>query len=99
MSADNGIYILKTPKGNSFEFRVKELQAVENVDWDYANNSYTIDDDIRIINAREMWADCQIFYDEQIALDEARRLYDLSLDDFGFEPEDGIQIITILREF
>lgn len=33
MSADNGIYILETRKGNEKEYRVAHLQAVENVYW------------------------------------------------------------------
>lgn len=34
MSADNGIYILKTPKDEGFEYRVAELQAIENLNYD-----------------------------------------------------------------
>jgi hypothetical protein len=39
MSADNGIYILRTPKGfdfsgkQAYEYRVAELQAIDNLDW------------------------------------------------------------------
>lgn len=45
MSADNGIYILKSPveNGNGFEFRVIEAQAIENVmDSDGVNSEYLI---------------------------------------------------------
>ena len=39
MSADNGIYILKTPKDNNegFEYRVIHAQAIENIYWDDVN--------------------------------------------------------------
>ena len=36
MSADNGIYILKTPKprfNNEFEYRVTECSAIDNIDY------------------------------------------------------------------
>lgn len=37
MSADNGIYILETRKGNETEYRVAGLQAVENVYWHFCS--------------------------------------------------------------
>ena len=45
MSADNGIYILKTPKDNNegFEYRVIHSQAIENIYWDDVNG-YDYDD-------------------------------------------------------
>ena len=33
MSADNGIYILPSPKSDSFEYRVAHCQAIENIDY------------------------------------------------------------------
>lgn len=41
MSADNGIYILKSPveNGKGFEFRVIEAQAIENIMDSYGVNS------------------------------------------------------------
>ena len=63
MSADNGIYILKTQgycsihdgyDEHSSEFRIAHLQAVENVNWDHDGNDYTDDPDVMIHNARQM---------------------------------------------
>jgi hypothetical protein len=34
MSADNGIYILPSPNGDSLEYRVAHCQAIENIDYD-----------------------------------------------------------------
>lgn len=34
MSADNGIYILPSPKDGKIEFRVAHAQAIENIDYD-----------------------------------------------------------------
>lgn len=34
MSADNGIYILPSPKDGKIEFRVSHAQAIENIDYD-----------------------------------------------------------------
>lgn len=31
MSADNGIYILKTPKGEGYEYRVAHLQSIDDL--------------------------------------------------------------------
>jgi len=49
MSADNGIYILKTPRhedkheqildGNIFEYRVAHAQAIENIYWEYEDGN------------------------------------------------------------
>lgn len=38
MSADNGIYIGKFPKGKSFEYRVIEAQAIDNLTYFPANS-------------------------------------------------------------
>lgn len=106
MSADDGIYILKTRKGIGHEYRVSHLQAVENVDWDQNKwnedtkriGNYTDDDDVRIINAREMWNECQVFTDEAEAFKEAQKIYDEWVEQCGFV-EYGICTITVDREF
>ena len=106
VSADNGVYILRTRKGTGFEYRVRELQAVENVDWDHNKwndeykrlGNYTDDDDVRIMNAREMWANVPVFALEDEAFDEAKRLYDETMADYGIL-EYGVAFIEIDREF
>lgn len=110
MSADNGIYILQTKRKshdctNCWEYRVAELQAVENVDWDenlpntyHGLGDYTEDDNVRIKNAREMWKDCKVFNTEAEALVEAKRLYDKNMEDIGVV-EYGISFVTIDRVF
>lgn len=95
MSADNGIYILSTVGP---EFRVKHLMAVENVYWDEDKHRETNDQDTWIIVAREMWSGCEIFYDAQMAIAEANRLYEFNTRD-GYPVEYGIQIIHIDRKF
>ena len=71
MSADNGIYILKT---EGPEYRIAHLQAVENVNWDHDSNNYTDDPDVMIHNARQMWSPCEIFFEESLALIYAAKL-------------------------
>ena len=73
MSADNGIYILKTSgfHGHGHEYRVAHLQAVENVDWDSAHTGFTSEPAIRIKNAREMWRGCKVLKSEKKALEAA----------------------------
>lgn len=75
MSADNGIYILKTPKNDGFEYRVEHLQSIENLDWDENICGYTREDNIRIINAREMFSDAKVFDNEKDALQFAADLH------------------------
>lgn len=105
MSADDGIYILKTKKGDGFEYRVEHLQAVENVDWDEnLPNSYhglgdhTDDDDVRIKNAREMWKHSPIFVTQESAFANAQQVYE-EVNWDGFPVEYGISVIAIDREF
>lgn len=110
MSSDNGIYILTTHRrtiegGDRLEYRVRELQCVENVDWDASKVSedgrqgdYTEDDEVRIVNAREMWDGCQVYEDEAEVLLEAKRLYEEVMEDVGIL-EYGICFIHIDMEF
>jgi hypothetical protein len=57
MSADTGVYVLKTITRNPeiFEYRVACLQAVDNVSWDDNQKCQTNDPDVMIKNARKMW--------------------------------------------
>jgi hypothetical protein len=100
MSADNGIYILRTlkkdcPEGSldPYEYRVAHLQAIENVDWDETTGGYTEDPDVRIKNAREMWARCNVVSKKEVdqKADELERKYGWT--------EYGIAYITIERVF
>lgn len=94
MSADNGIYILRTPKGNGFEYRVANLQCIENYTWDRDHNCESDNPDVHIENARTMWGNCKAFYSQQEALLEADKLLRES-----YICEYGICSIKIPREF
>lgn len=99
MSSDNGIYVLETTKGNGFEYRVRELQCIENVDWDNRKHCISADDKVRIKNARQMWKGCEVFKTKALAFMEASRIYDnIMTDDFGLL-EYGICVIKINKEF
>ncbi len=100
MSADNGVYILKT-KGNPrrlnsniHEYRVAHLQAIDNIDWDDKLGKPSRDHDVQIVNAREMWKGCKVFTDAKEALDEA-----LKIDRECVYVEYGICEIEIPRRF
>lgn len=107
MSADNGIYILETVKGNGKEYRVEHLQAVENYLWDenlqVPEKSYkggeTDNPNIHIKNAREMWANCKVFTNKQDASLEADKLYNEIIESDFPIIEYGISTIKIDREF
>ena len=98
MSADNGVYILQT-KGP--EFRVKHLQAIDNVYycWGY-NEDGTIkggetdNQDIWIVNARQMWFGAPVFTSEEEAWKHAREVYEVIS-----YVEYGIGKIEIDRDF
>jgi len=94
MSSDNGIYILKTPKGDGFEYRVAHLQCIENVEWDEEAGCCSEDPDIQIKNARYMWDGCKVFVQETDALSFA-----LKLESGLTILEYGISSIDIDREF
>jgi hypothetical protein len=72
MSSDNGIYILKTPKENGFEYRVTHAQAIDNLWWENEDG-----------NPKEIVAyfgSCRVFTSDDEAFLEAKRLYD----DYGY---------------
>jgi hypothetical protein len=101
VSADNGIYTIKTPKGDGFEFRVAHMQNFEQIEWsDIEPNPnggvgwYTPDPDVLIKNAREMFKDAPVFTIEKEALEEAYRL-----DGQTSYSEYGICFLEIPREF
>ena len=105
MSADNGTYVLETKKGNWFEYRVKEMSAVENVYWKITptkKNPYagkeTSDQNVWIKNARKMWKDCKVFSNRIDALIEADRVAKQAIEDYGIL-EYGICFIRIDKEF
>jgi len=104
MSADNGIYILVTqhPEDKEkHEYRVKEFQAFENIQWDDKRPvpGYTEDANVIIQNAREMYQNCPVFTELSQALLEADRLMEQSIEDCGFAPEYGISKFTVNRVF
>lgn len=101
MSADNGIYILKTNRflNHEYEYRVREMGAVENVYWCEEDGKETKDQDVWIYNARKMWGKCKVFTSRKLAYDEAIRLYDNIMDSDFPVLEYGISEIKIGRVF
>lgn len=105
MSADNGIYILKTPvsdfaaiKGDGFEYRVSYHSAVENYCWDDMHHCDSNDPNIQIINAQKMWKDCIVYHNLDDAMKEAARQYTEWCRD-GMYLEYGISVIEIPKIF
>jgi len=99
MSADNGIYILKTlTMDGKWEYRVKHLQAVENYRWDFLKpdedgggpGGYTEDTKWHIYNAKRIWMNCKVYHSHAEAYVEAAMLHE----DIGYT-EYGITEITI----
>ncbi|MBD5157329.1 MAG: hypothetical protein HDT13_06830 [Butyrivibrio sp.] len=73
VSADNGIYILKTKD----QYRVAHLRAIDNVFWSYAGDSRkrTVVSQNRLVPTRvvEMWGGCKFTRSREKALKIAYR--------------------------
>ena len=67
MSADNGIYILKT---KDHQYRVAHLQAIDNVYWSAIDGEHQELIPTRVV---EMWGDCKFTRDENKALSMAHK--------------------------
>jgi hypothetical protein len=94
MSADNGVYILRTPTDDGYEYRVSELGAVENVYWDNERSNFSRSEDVAITNARQMWKGCSPFTKEGEALEYAAEiLRQLPICEYG------ISFVEINRRF
>ena len=80
MSADNGVYILKT--GN--QYRVKHLQAIDNLYWDYCKTQFQN----TIVPTRifEMFCDCKYTYNCETAFKIANNIFKkLSICEYGIQ--------------
>lgn len=78
MSADNGVYILKTKipgYPGTYAYRVRELSAIDNLEYatDYGYKNGTKETMLK--NAKEMWKGCQVFFTEEEALVVANQIY------------------------
>lgn len=99
MSADNGVYILKTlGKGARFHYRVAHLQSVENYTWDHIAMKPTEDSLWQIFNARSMWPMDTVFMTASGVNKAAVALHDKIMADLGVV-EYGISEISIPRHF
>lgn len=104
MSADNGIYILRTISGNNpkrrhYEYRVEHLQAIENYMWDDDTNAQTEDQNVWIVNARKMWSNCIVHSSINRAMTVAKTMKDLVMKSECPILEYGISTITIQKKF
>jgi hypothetical protein len=104
MSDDSGIYTIKTPKGDGFEFRVADMQGFDNIEWDEnavnpndgSKGWHSSEPDILIKNARGMFKNAKLFTSEKEALEESLRI---SEETFNGYTEYGICLLSIDREF
>lgn len=88
-----------TEDGRGQEWRVKELQAIENLWWDERGRGFSMgDEDIVIENAREMFADSLVFQSQEEAMAAAADLSRENMKDFG-ALEYGINAINVNRVF
>ena len=98
-SADNGIYILKTPDNKgSFEYRVVHAQAIDNIYWDDNNpNGNTEGNPVQVVN---YFGNCTVLTHQ----DHARHLAEsmakeVLADDFCPILEYGINEIELPHSF
>ena len=83
MSADNGIYILRTPIENGYEYRVSYMSAIDNLSWDDERGCSTDDKEVLIKNARKMWSRAKVFTVRGEALEAAHDLADAEYTEYG----------------
>jgi len=69
MSADNGVYILKTKEG---QYRVITAQAIDNLNWSYIHFREERYVPTRIL---EYFGNCQYTYNKDTALEIAQNIY------------------------
>lgn len=80
MSADNGIYILKTKD----QYRVAHLRSIENIYWSIVDNSWYSNNKYVPTRVVEMWGDCKFTKDWNKALNIANMLEsNLSICEYG----------------
>jgi hypothetical protein len=96
MSADNGIYILES---DGPQFRVAEMQNIENLNWDDQKKRMTEEEVIILANARDMFKGAKVFDKQDEAMKEAITIYnDIIKSDFPVI-EYGIVPIKIIGKF
>ena len=100
MSADNGIYLLKSPKDNAdgFEYRVIFAQAIDNIYWNEKTNEEGHEPDPKsLIN---YFGKCEVFEDSDKAHNKAFEMErEILSDGFCFFLEYGISTIEIPKPF
>lgn len=92
MSADNGIYVLRTPAadGRGFEFRVAHAQAIDNIDYP---NRGLVDEYLLNVFGRS-W----VLHRQRRAVALAHLLHDDMIAD-GWYTEYGVQVVELERPF
>jgi hypothetical protein len=84
MSADDGIYVLKTPtKSENFEYRVAWAQAIENVEIPPADQQQKY--------MKMLFGKSEVYHDEDVALLTAAKM----LKNCQYPPEYGMKIIEV----
>lgn len=94
MSADNGIYILKSPKGDGFEFRIIHAQAIENIEYEPDREGYNTQE------LKRYFGKAKVFDNKEGAWKLAFEIeQDILSDDFCPILEYGISSISLPFEF
>jgi len=95
MSADNGIYLLKTPAddGESFEYRVIHAQAIDNIYWDGTAPDHNNPDGVP-----EIFGACDILTEEEANKKAFELEEEVLNDDFGIL-EYGVSTIELPYSF
>ena len=93
MSADNGVYILKTPDGkNGFEYRVVHAQAIDNIYWEHPDGNPE-----QVVN---YFGKCQVFKNGSDAFNKANDLVkEIISDEFCPILEYGVSQISLPHIF
>jgi len=68
MSADNGIYILQSPKNDQYEFRVIHAQAIDNLEWEPDRDGFNT------AELKRYFGEATVYDDEDEVWKVARRM-------------------------
>lgn len=96
MSADNGIYILKS---EGPEFRVVEAQAIENINWNERTRSCDDRNYFNMEEVRRYFGKCKVFLSEAEADVETSRLVQEIVDSACPILEYGVSMICLPCKF
>lgn len=101
MSADTGIYLLKSPKDNGvdFEYRVILAQAIDNIYWNDEKKDYNSNNEPYATHLIEYFGKCEVLTEKEAHVKAFEMAKEVENDEFCPFTEHGINIISLSKSF